>query len=84
MSNYAVFAGSNTNLKGGGWKDLDCLLETLEEAIIVVNDIFKNNTEFKKYTWTQIVCLKTFKIIHNQELIDVDNYVCEYNEYEFN
>lgn len=84
MSNYAVFAGSNTNLKGGGWKDLDCLVETLKEAIIVANNIFKNNTEYKKYTWTQIVCLKTFKIIHNQELIDVDNYVCEYNEYEFN
>ena len=83
MPNYAIFAGNNVNLKGG-WKDLDCLTETLQDAIIVVNDLFKNNDEYKKYTWTQIVCLKSLKIIHEQKLIDVDNSFYEFNEYEFN
>lgn len=82
MTNYAVFAGNNTNIKGG-WNDLDCLRETLEEAKIVVDEIFENNNEFNKYTWAQVVCLKTFKIIYKKEIIDIND-VYKYDEYEFN
>jgi hypothetical protein len=84
MTNYIVSCGNVFYSDNSGWDNQEYSIETLTDALHKFNGIFESNIEDRKHKWAKIVCQKTNTIIKSRKEIDINKYVCHYDEYEFN